>query len=113
MGNTNRSLETRINFNKYHLRIIASLFIIYERLYNFMYGQFHSSMQPIQGRRGTLKGEGQSPPRCEMGLINLRLIVSDARRRRRWRRDSQERINLCRRIMQPSQVNASAFQDFS
>jgi len=46
MGNTNRSLETRINFNKYHLWI-ASLFIIYERLYDFTYGQFHSFMQPI------------------------------------------------------------------
>jgi len=45
--------------------------------------QFHSFMQPIQRNRVKAegnkeerqKGEGQSPPRCEMGLINLRLIV--------------------------------------
>lgn len=57
-------------------------------------------MERTKTKRDSEKGRA-SPLRCEMGLINLRLIVSET-----W--DFQGRINLCRQIMQPQQVNASA-----
>lgn len=65
-------------------------------------------MEGTKTKRDGEKGRA-SPLRCEMGLINLRLIVSET-----W--DFQGRINLCRQIMQPQQVNASrhfsSVQDF-
>lgn len=57
-------------------------------------------MEGTKTKRDGEKGRA-SPLRCEMGLINLRLIVSET-----W--DFQGGINLCRQIMQPQQVNASA-----